>query len=234
MVGAVSARDWKSATAWTFAKAYGQLILKYGQENIMEYGQMACPNPADGREQMVKAFLSTDCTHLIFFDDDMKIVPDTFIRLLDHDKACVGIDYAKKRVQPYDTTACMTEQGGYRKFHNMKGLHAAGNMGFGACCVQRWVLEKMKMPRFGHRWDPKKEKHTTEDTVFFENMISYGIQPYVDLDLSWECAHIGDAEFTLQEIPVDCKQVDGSGNPVSEDKRLVIKPMEKENAKSND
>lgn len=202
LIGIPSARDWKGATGVSFALAFAELTHMIGKGNVEIYNQPS-PNLPNSREMMVMAAIEGGFDRLIFFDDDMYVPQNAFVRLIKHDKDVVGIDYSKKRLKPYETTACADEEGNYEKLYNCIGMQKAGNMGFGAVCIKVDVLKQLDQPMFMPNWYPELKCYSTEDTPFFEQLREKGFTLWVDMDLSMKCKHIGDCHYEIKTVPND-------------------------------
>jgi len=135
----------------------------------------------DARNKAVETAQSAGCDYIFFIDADMIVPPDTFERLVAHDKECVGC-LAFKRAAPYLPLVYRleetTEDGRYRfgirddwPKNELTKVDAIG----GACfLVKTSVFDKLERPYFYIK------ENTGEDIWFSILMIEKEIPMYVD------------------------------------------------------
>ncbi|MGE0278342.1 MAG: hypothetical protein AB7R40_23345 [Nitrospiraceae bacterium] len=164
------------------------------------------------RQELAEVALAEKATHLLWMDADMRFPQDALLKLLEHDKKCVGINYAKRGV-PSDFVAikhlpeynngvgakCITND-------DSTGLEEVDAMGMG--------LVLMKASAFNNMPDPAEKPwfwfgfteqggHIGEDVHFFKLLKESGVPVYVDHDLSKRCAHVGQFEFRTKHASVE-------------------------------
>ena len=54
-------------------------------------------SPAQARNMMIDRALAENCSHVFFLDDDICVMPDTLLRLYDHDLPAVGGLYCSRQ-----------------------------------------------------------------------------------------------------------------------------------------
>lgn len=195
-LGIPSARDWKPLSVSSLLAAVMHTTAKTKNKIIYE-NRMQCSNLPVGREKIVEAALESGAEYLIMMDDDMAFPADAIIKLIEHDVDCVGIDYRKKSPHEYETTAVYMDGTKLTQESDKKGLVPVLCMGLGLVCVKTDALRKTQAPRFQMLWDANKGKYVGEDTDFFRCLYDAGVKSYCDLDLSRQCAHVGDMPYGL-------------------------------------
>lgn len=149
--------------------------------------------PVDNaRNEIVKAFLESDCTHLMFVDSDTIPPIDALDRLLAHDLPIVSgltpiVELNEETGEYYRKWNCvgMDEQ-------HMKpdtGLNQCKGAGGSCILIKREVFEKMKAPyfRFVYSDDNGKNICVSEDIYFIVNALSKDIKTYCDTSIV--CRH---------------------------------------------
>lgn len=142
--------------------------------------------PVDNaRNNIVEAFLNSDCTHLFFVDSDTIPQLDAMKRLLAHDLPIVS---GLTPIVELDEE----KQNYYRKWNcvGMDDNHVSPNTGLvqvkgagGSCLmIKREVFEKLDFPwfRFTYKTDDGKECFVSEDIYFIINCLSKGIKAFAD------------------------------------------------------
>ncbi len=94
------------------------------------------------RNQMVTQFLETDCTDLIFIDDDVSFSPEGLVKLLSHDVDIVGGVYPMKTIDPGNyPVRVMVNDDQTPKVEN--GLIECDGIPTGFMRIRRVVIEAM-------------------------------------------------------------------------------------------
>ena len=132
------------------------------------------------RNEIVKQFLVSECTHLFFIDADICFAPHDFFRLLQHDKDVVVASYPLKG-QRWENLNGVTEVAGSEdvrrritehvvnfKFDSEEnaingkvevkdGLIEVHEVGTGFMCIKRNVIEQMvnEIPNIGYLREPR-------------------------------------------------------------------------------
>jgi hypothetical protein len=150
------------------------------------------------RNELVKYFMMTDCTHLFFIDADIVFSADDVLRILLHDKDVVVGAYPLKRVawENIDTTSSpdvdtikrmatdyvinikftTEEQHLTKQVPVVDGLVEVHDAGTGFMCIKRHVIEKMieAYPESHYSKEPKHVMHDGDDGTrwaLFDTMI---------------------------------------------------------------
>lgn len=179
------------------------LLKIWGFTNVWKtFYHIARGHPASSRNHIVKEFLKTDCTHLLFIDDDMVFDQDAVMKLLAHDvDICTGIAY--QRGEPYAPCAFILNPD-TKCFHptevgEKKGMAQVDAVGGYFPLIKRHVLENTDGPWFvygdislGYNDNPDTDpvgKGIGEDIYFCVKAKMAGFEIW--LDTSLEIKHIG-------------------------------------------
>lgn len=163
-----------------------------GLYNLSIYPTVNVQPVDNARNQIVKFFLESDCTHLLFVDADTIPPLDALKRLLAHDKPIISAltpiielneetnDYWRKWNAVDETDQHMKPNTGTRMCK-----------GAGASCIliKREVFEQLEAPyyRFQYKDDSGKSVLVGEDIYFIINALSKGIKTYADTSIL--CQH---------------------------------------------
>ena len=165
------------------------------------------PNIAQPRNDLVEAFLETECDHLLFVDTDIEFVPEDVDALLADDKDIVGAHYLNKYTDVEEPIPVASIPLGGGKFgrataENLKqetGLVEVAGLGMGFTLIKRGVLDDLQT---GALW-PFSEMSVTgeqlgeppdsedkdvahlisEDITFCFRAARLGYKAYLDLDV---------------------------------------------------
>jgi predicted peroxiredoxin len=136
------------------------------------------------RNLLVRDFLKTDCTHLLFVDSDQcDIPPDAVETLIAPDVDIVGGLYFK-RAYPYPPIMYrFKEEGEFGMAHvvefPMNALVEVDVIGMGLTLIKREVFNKLKRPYFYYGLDEHEDgsrRGMSEDTYFCRQARRAGIQ----------------------------------------------------------
>jgi hypothetical protein len=175
----------------------------------------------ENRHMLVSRAFQFEATHMLFWDSDIKAPADCIVKLVNHHLPIVAINYAKKEPEARPTAFIDTD--GYigpcytQKHHT--GLQAVSSCGFGLMLIRMDVLQGMKTPLFQFTQEgPEGIKTGGEDVFFCHKARAAGFDIVIDHDLSKQCAHLGDWEYTVEmsDIAQAAKQQIYRGMPTSE------------------
>lgn len=146
------------------------------------------PYVHDNREQIVRDFLETPCTHLFFVDSDMLFKPEVLDELLKADKEIIGAQYNKRvgkegvHVAPtrYDMPGMSTPD---RPFVNQ--VVATGCM-----LIKRSAFEKIPAPWFSMGTETN---WLGEDVYFCRKAKENGVETWIDPRL--KVLHLGEYAY---------------------------------------
>ena len=161
----------------------------------------------NARQQLLEMALKRNVTHILWLDTDMKFPKDSCMRLLAHNVPVVGINYCHRGL-PYEFVAIKKvglELGQASEKLQTKrdstGLEECEALGFGMVLMRTDILSCLpsldEKPWFGFDFIGGR-KQVGEDVRFCKFLTDAGHKLYVDHDLSRECAHIGEAEYTVE------------------------------------
>jgi len=160
------------------------------------------------RNQLVAAFMHSECTHLLMIDDDMKFEPEKVIEMIEHDKDFICAVGNLKSENPRYACQPYTESNGIPLTEN--GLIWAKGVGGAFTIHKRVVFEKL-MNRFtALKCKTHDEKHNkygyglyhtsqppdgyrTEDQNFCDLWAEVGGKIWVYPDMNF--GHFGTKEY---------------------------------------
>lgn len=130
------------------------------------------------RNNFVRMFLDTDCTHLFFIDADLKFESRAFIGLLKAGKPVVAGMY-RRRQEPeeYPVKYVEAKEGGIDPKDG--GWIECDRVPTGFLCIERWVIEEMAS-------DARMIKQTGQPEtaqLFYTQVLENG--QYMGEDFSW-------------------------------------------------
>lgn len=168
-------------------------------------------NLVENRHILVSRAFQFEATHLLFWDSDIKAPPDAIVKLVNHHLPIVAINYAKKEPEARPTAYIDTDSyiGPCYSQEQHKGLQAVSSCGFGLMLIEMPVLQKLQTPLFQFTQAGAEGIQTeTEDVFFCRKAREAGFDIVIDHDLSKQCAHLGDWEYTcsMSDIAQAAKQ----------------------------
>lgn len=166
------------------------------------------------RQDMLEAMLANRVTHILWLDTDMRFPKDSLVRLIEHKKDVVGINYAKRTGLPTDFVAIKTLD--WKNENNSKrletnesstGLEEVDSMGMGMVLMRTAAIIKALPPLTKDDWFWFERLYPTrrmvgEDVYFFRHLNRKGIKLWVDHDLSKQCRHIGQFEYEVSHAEI--------------------------------
>jgi hypothetical protein len=191
----VPVRDYVTA-AFSFSLA--MLLKKCGETDRKTSLHMVMGSEiASQRQQLATEALSTECTHILWLDSDMRFPNITLEALLSHDKDIVACNYST-RVEPHMPVAFTSKQDMSERLGADVGLNRVAAVGMGCMLVKRNVFESMSLPYFGVEWNQDYTSLIGEDLYFANKADLAGYDIWIDSDLSNRIAHIGTRAYTLE------------------------------------
>ena len=149
----------------------------------------------------------TDCTHLLFIDDDMQFAPEAVKYLLGAAVPIVGVTYRKRQDAVKFTS--LNENGDQVAVNeDSSGLEVVNLIGLGLTLVDVNVFKAMDRPYFDFTWNPKMSDWDGEDGYFLKKAAKCGFKTYVSLDASKYIDHIGSKAYTWKDI--DWSKIDAT------------------------
>lgn len=183
--------------------------LPYDGQKKIGLWNVRSSNLAEGRQRLVAKAMEDQATHIMWFDSDMKFPPDTITRLLNHAKPVVGVNYPQKNIEARPTAYLDSPDyvGPVYSGERATGLQEVSVLGMGVMLTELAVFDVLPLPHFKFTpLPPENTRHSGEDVHFCHELSKLGIPVFVDHDLSKECAHIGEFEYTNQ-LSKDAEQV---------------------------
>lgn len=168
-----------------------------GEYNLSMYPTYRVTPVDQARNEIVKEFLKSDCSHLFWLDADTVPPPDALKRLLRVNQPIVS---AITAIVEHDPKRSNDSNGFYKKWNCVAkdtGVHVQPNTGVlpiigagGSCIlVKRAVYEKLKYPwyRTMYEDDNGKECLVGEDIGFVAKAVGQGFSAYAETGVI--CAH---------------------------------------------
>ena len=199
------AHDWAAMAMYSRAELPPEIEINFG---------MICGTYIhSARRRMLQQCMEAKYTHILWLDSDMRFPKETLVRLLNHDKPMVGINYAN-RMFPTGFVAFKTlndeESTRLETLPESTGLAPVDALGFGVLLMRQEVFHVLpplsEDSWFKFDWKPSCVE-VGEDVHFCHLVRKRGIQPYVDQDLSKMCGHTGSMIYSLQMVPISQKVI---------------------------
>lgn len=149
------------------------------------------------REIIVRRAIDTQCTHLMFLDDDMGFDPRVAEILLGRRQPVVACNYLVKWDDDHSQEFAAVALNGKRIItdENSTGLQEIAYAGFGVSLFETRVFAGTPQPWFLPVFVPESNMYTTEDNPCFERIRKAGFPCYVDHDASKLVDHNGDKKW---------------------------------------
>jgi hypothetical protein len=154
------------------------------------------------RQDLIYQAVKVGATHILWLDSDHRFPRNLLIRLLQHNKDMVGINYSTrkdplrfvgfkevKREKGLPSVPLITAP-------DSTGLEECDALGFGALLMRTPPLDDFwdcheEGPWFNIVWEHDLERWMGEDVYFCEQWRAAGYKIWCDHDLSKECLHSG-------------------------------------------
>jgi hypothetical protein len=158
------------------------------------------------RQQLVEKAQTKGCTHILFIDADMTYPSSLVWELLQHGLPIVAANCATKAL-PSSPTARLESS---EKFQgelcfttpekSEQGLEQVWRVGTGIMLIEMDVFSRMSKPYFPITYDEANDYIIGEDWNFCKKAEELEIPIFVDHHLSIAIGHVGNYEFTAQEV----------------------------------
>lgn len=162
----------------TWMDYLNSMVKPVGTLNAFVHGA----SPARARNDMIRAALAQNCTHILFIDDDTCPPADTIERLLSHDKDIVSGLYLQRGFPHFPLMFSQSYSDGRCLYKfltpDVDGLVECVNTGFGCVLIKTDVFRKMESP-----WvtlGEGEKDHWGDDITFFNRAVKAGFKIYVD------------------------------------------------------
>lgn len=188
-----------------FAMAFGAMNYYNGLAGIATAiaNQKGSILPAN-RNRLIGDARGLNCSHLLQIDSDLSFPPYALARLLSHKKPIVGATYAR-RSQPHDNLAVPLNR---QPVQNAAGLTAVDRLPTGMLLIEMEVFKKIKQPVFRFPTLDECEPYPAgniegEDYYFCDSARQAGYEVFLDVELSFNLIHWGEAGWRLKEETED-------------------------------
>ncbi len=193
--------------AYTFAMARTREAMSHAGIKTAYFLLSGNCHVDDARNLIVKEFLESDCTDLVFIDADVSWQPVNLVQLCSHDVDMVGGVYPFRRKSDNDDMPVRMKPGIYDP--DERGLMEVDGLPSGFMRIKRHVLERLWLDAKKH-WNKKDRsrqvpilfERTFEDGIrwggdlhFCNTVRDYGFKIYADFDMT--LGHV--AKSTLKD-----------------------------------
>jgi hypothetical protein len=198
--------EWDSAMGWSLC----EMISHFHESKIKNPRKVKTFSVEgsilqDVRNLLVKHALAWKPTHLLLIDSDMKLPPDTIVRLLRHNQPIVGLNYVQRHVaaKPNASKAGYGKDNRVPTLSSSTGLQEVDHIGLGCVLIDARVFDYIQAPAFEFhtikQYDDEgnvTDWHTKgEDVSFFEKCREAGFKVLIDHDVSKCVSHCGQYEY---------------------------------------
>lgn len=163
---------------------------------------------ADLRMKILADAMKDSPTHILWIDDDMGFPEDSLVRLLNHNKPIVGVNYPRRRIPAGPVARKLDDSGWLYTTEESSGLEQALFTGMGLVLVNAGVIDALeaaeKLPCFDTYYDKSnpdwgpRGRLTGEDYHFFKVCREIGVDLWIDHDLSKQVVHMGDYPYNYK------------------------------------
>lgn len=137
---------------------------------------------------------------ILFIDSDIKFPPDGLLRLYNHKKDVIGVNYAVKG----EGRPVLTEDVFGDPLDKIKSsLVKMSGVGMGFTLINLKVFDGIQQPYFYIDYEYDKARnflHWGEDKAFCRDIIKKGFSVWCDLELSDQIGHLGEFEYRLKNV----------------------------------
>ena len=198
---ATPARDLVHAA---YAQCLASLLAAHGRftNDVLQLSISRGTIISSQRTALVRDALADGADWIVFIDSDMTFPEDTVHRLLEHDKPVVACDASRRREPVGNVTYVLDEQLGFVTIDPFvtDGLVKVDVIGLAVVAVKADVFRELPEPWFHTPWIQSSGRFGGEDAWFARITREAGIPIYVDLGLSQEIGHLGEKEYTLEDV----------------------------------
>lgn len=155
------------------------------------------------RQDMCKAAIENGAEFVIQVDSDMRFPRDIFQKLVEHDRPFVGINVSGRRLPLGTNTWRIGSDGQPEQVipqPGLLGLEEVMTTGFGFVCIRADVFQQIEYPWFQTPFLHDRDRYVGEDQYFCSRLKDAGIPIAIDHTLSWDVRHVGDYEFSMQDV----------------------------------
>lgn len=157
------------------------------------------------RTTLAKKAIQGGATDLLWLDSDMIYPCDLLLKLIQHNKDIVGVNYTTRRM-PIRSVAFKRMDPNHKDHVRLvtgpdsTGLEEVEAIGFGCVLMKTDVFNYVEMPVFQTSFSAPVETPDAgfwegEDVYFCRKIRAAGLKVYVDHDLSKKIGHVGEFVF---------------------------------------
>lgn len=197
LIGIPSACMWEPKFGLSLAMLVSHLQqnVSYGFYQGFHFNMAMGSNIARLRDDMLRKAVEDDFTHLFMVDDDMVFPPNIIARLLSHGKDVIAVNgFTKNFERPH--FLAWDDNSERIDSYGKTGIEQVNRVGTGIMLIDAKAVKDIPHPRF---WR-KNDGPIGEDYSFCLNCKDHGIEVWIDHDLSNEIGHIGEHEYTAEQI----------------------------------
>lgn len=164
------------------------------------------------RQQLIDQVYAEGAHYILWLDSDHDFPKESLIRLLQHDKPIVGVNYASRGTPPryvgikkthaeHGSEACLLPTR-----EDSTGLEECEALGFGMLLMKTAILPTLPKDEpwffFGHGQEDEhgQRNHIGEDVWFCKLVRDAGWEILCDHDLSKEIHHVGQIAYRLNHV----------------------------------
>ncbi len=159
------------------------------------------------REQLITMVGEVGCHYILWLDSDHDFPKDSLIRLLEHDKPVVAVNYSGRKIPCRYIAVKHTIMDGHaqprlcRTLEDSTGLESVEAVGMGMMLMKTMIMPTLPEgePRFICRY-LENGNHVGEDVHFCKLIRDAGWEILIDHDLSKEITHIGQMAYSLHHV----------------------------------
>ena len=166
-------------------------IISRMQASVLPQSRQDCLNEA----------LADECTHQLWWDDDIEPPHDAPLRMLQamHNNPEIDVlaaNYCRKQ----DSLMYTAEDLNYKMIESFGkiGVEEADKVGMGLMMVKMEKLRAIPAPHFEVTWMPQYNKYIGEDRYFTRKIREHGMRIFVDHGISNFTQHWGDLGYNFR------------------------------------
>ena len=161
------------------------------------------------RQECLDEALADECTHQLWWDDDIEPPGDCALRMLQAMQQNPHIDViASNYCRKQDTLQYTAEDLNFKMIESAGkiGLEEADKVGMGLMLVKLDKLRSIPAPHFEVTWNAQHQKYMGEDRYFTKKIREAGMRIFVDHGISNFTQHWGDMGYNFKLWDPNTKQ----------------------------
>lgn len=156
------------------------------------------------REKLAQNAIDEGAEAILWIDSDMRFPANTLEVMLSRNVPILGVNATTRRAPIIPTAMKLHMNGESAKFEKVEsrgksGIEKVTAVGFGVTLVRTEVFKSLDAPWFNIIWKDDGDI-IGEDVHFCVKALDYGIDTYVDHDLSPLIKHIGTKEYGWDDV----------------------------------